>query len=74
MAYTRVQSVFTYRTAAGGQSYDYDVVVDSLSAGSVRNIRGPRGLIQDVLTGLPNDVVLDIREVMELVRLLVAET
>ena len=74
MAYSRIQSVFTYRTTSGGQSYDYDVVVDTQTLVSVRNIRGPRGLIQDVLTGLPTEVVTDIHEVMDLVKLLVAET
>lgn len=74
MALTRVQSVYTYKTASGGREYYYDVVVDAQSLVSVRNIRGPRGLVQDSMTSLPTEVVRDIEEAVAIAQILMTET
>jgi len=59
MALSRSQSVTTYTSSSGGQSYYFDVVLDSQGLVSIRNIRGPRGLIQDALTSVPQFVIDD---------------
>lgn len=60
MAGTLEQAVYTYATTSGGQTYRYDVVVDSLGLVSARNFRTPRGLITDPNTALPQVVLQDI--------------
>ena len=62
MALSRTQSVITYASASGGQSYYFDVVVDAQGLVSVRNIRGPKGLITDSITSVPTSVMDDITE------------
>lgn len=74
MTLTRQQSVHTYRSSSGGQTYTFDVVVDANSLVAVRNVRSPYGLIQDTNTQLPQAVVNDIKEATELVGLLQQET
>lgn len=74
MALTRLQSVFTYQSSSGGQSYVYDIVTDAQSLVSVRNIRGPRGLITDSVQAVPATVAQDILDAMSVVELLVAES
>jgi len=60
MSLTRQQSAYTFASASGGQTYLFDVLVDSQGAQSVRNIRGPRGLITDSTSSLPSSVLDDI--------------
>lgn len=62
MSVTRKQSVFTYESISTGQKYLFDIVLDSTGSASCRNIRGPKGLIADSATSLPEAVVQDIRE------------
>lgn len=59
MTASRVQSVTTYSSSSGGAYYYFDVVVDANGAVSIRNIRSPRGLIQDALTSIPQSVLDD---------------
>jgi hypothetical protein len=70
---TRQQSVHTYRSSSGGQSYFFDVVVDAQGLVSVKNIRGPRGLL-DAGTAVPQTVTDDIKTATELVVLLQTES
>lgn len=72
MALTRQQSVFTYSSSSNGVLYLFDIVVDSQSQVSVRNIRGPQGAITGT-QAVPQSVMDDIREAMNLVVLLVSE-
>jgi len=65
MTLSRVQSVFTYRTTLGSSIYNYDVVINSSGTAAIRNIRGPRGLITDSMTALPQDVIDDINLAIE---------
>ena len=60
MALTRQSSSFEYTSSSGGVTYRF-VVQSSGGLTSVRNIQGPRGLIQDSLTSLPQAVVVDIQ-------------
>ena len=73
MALTRQQSVHTYKSSSGGQSYYFDVVVDAQGLVSVRNIRVPTGSL-DAYTPLPQVVTDDIKIATELVILLQLET
>lgn len=74
MALTRRQSVHTYSSASGGQEYLFDVVVDAQGVTKIRNIRSPYGLIQDAMTSLPQAVVDDMNQSVEIVGLLTQET
>ena len=74
MTLSLYQSVSTYRTNVNGVAYLYDIVVDAQSVISVRNIRGPRGLITDSVTSLPQVVADDIQEAINLVKLKSSET
>ena len=74
MALTRQQSVHTYSSSSGGQTYTFDVVVDAQGVVSVRNIRTPLGGICDPYTALPQVVMDDIKSATELVSLLQLET
>lgn len=75
MPVTRKQSVFTYESAVNSsQKYVFDIVLDSTGTTSCRNIRGPKGLISDSSTSLPETVVLDIREAMVLAAVQVHES
>ena len=74
MALTRQQSVHTYKSSSGGQSYYFDVVVDAQGLVSVRNIRTPLGALSDGFTALPQVVTDDIKSATELVTLLQLET
>lgn len=74
MALTRTQSVVTYSSSSGGVTYYFDVLVDSANLVSVRNIRGPLGLIQDATTGVPQTVWDDINEAREAVLQVLSET
>lgn len=74
MALSRIQTVITYKSAQGGQEYLYDIVLDAQSVVSVRNIRGPRGLITNSATGLPEEVVAEINDAVALAQLLAQET
>lgn len=73
MALTRQQSVHTYRSSSGGQSYYFDVVLDAQGLVSVKNIRGPLGAL-DASTPLPQVVTDDIKTATELVVLLQLES
>jgi hypothetical protein len=74
MALSRLQTVFTYQSSAGNEAYRYDIVLDAQNQTSVRNIRGPRGLITDSITQVPGTVAQEILDAMALVQLLVAES
>lgn len=74
MALSRLQSVFTYQSSAGGQNYIFDIVVDAQSMLAVKNIRTPLGLITDSITQVPASVTQDILDAMGVVELLVAES
>lgn len=67
MALTRTQSVTTYSSSSGSQTYYFDVVVDAQGLVSIRNIRGPRGLIQDSQTGVPQAVLDDMDRARDIV-------
>jgi len=60
MAGVQEQAVYTFSTSSGGQTYRYDIVVDSQGLVSARNFRTPLGLIMDSYTSLPQVVVQDI--------------
>ena len=49
----------TFTSSSGGQAYIFDVVVDAQGVVSIRNIRSPRGLIQDMYTSVPQTVLDD---------------
>ncbi len=74
MALTRQQSVHTYTSASGGQTYTFDVVVDAQGLVSVRNIRTPTGPLCGSATTIPQTVMDDMQEATELVVLLQLET
>lgn len=74
MALSRRQSVHTYSSASGGQEYLFDVVVDMQGVVNVRNIRSPYGLIQDSRTQLPQAVVDDMNQAVEVVGLITQES
>jgi len=74
MALSREQSVHTYSSSSGGTEYLFDVVVDSDSLVSVRNMRTPLGLIMDSYTSLPQAVIDDMTDAVSLVTLLQQET
>lgn len=60
MALARVQFASTYSSSSGGITYYFDLVVDQNGTVAARNIRGPRGLINDANTGIPQSVLDDI--------------
>ena len=74
MALTRQQSVHTYKSSSGNQSFTFEVVVDAQGLVSVRNIRTPLGPIGDSNTALPQTVTDDIKAATELVTVLQLET
>jgi len=74
MALTRQQSVHTYASASGSQTYQFDVVVDAQGIVSVRNIRTPLGPLCGPLTELPQIVMDDMNTAIELAALLQLET
>jgi hypothetical protein len=74
MALTRQQSVHTYQSASGGQTYSFEVVVDAQGTISVRNILTPTGGICDPYTTLPQTVMDDIAVATELAALLQLES
>ena len=73
MALSRQQSVFTYASSSGGQSYYFDIVVDGQGLVSARNIRSPQGAV-DASTSIPSSVLDDIETAKDLVQQLVSET
>lgn len=74
MALSRAASTHTYSSSSGGQTYLFDVIVDGQGVASVRNIRGPNGLIQDARTQIPQSVIDDMDSALESVSLLTQET
>jgi hypothetical protein len=60
MTMTRQQAVHTYVSTFEGQTYLFDVVVDSRGLLAVRNLRNSFGPIMDAYTSLPDQVVTDI--------------
>jgi len=56
----RALASHTYQSISNGQTYNFDVTLDSNGMMAVRNIRGPYGLIADSFTSLPDDVVSNI--------------
>ena len=74
MAMSRIQTVLTYQSTAGGETYLFDIVTDANGLLSVKNIRGPRGLITDSLTQVPQAVAQDMIDAMGTAQLQVAES
>jgi hypothetical protein len=74
MALTRIQTALTYQSGGGGVLYTFEIVQDQLGQATVRNIRTPRGLVVDSLTGLPQEVVTDIQAAIGQLEDLVAQT
>ncbi len=72
MALTRTLSVFTYTSAAGGESFTFDVVVGAQGLCSVKNVLGPTG--DACAVGIPNIVLDDMQEAKDIVALLLSET
>ena len=68
MTLTRTEAAHTFSSTTGGETYQFEVAVDEQSQVQVRNIRSPLGLIQDTVTGLPQTVVDDIAEAVEVVQ------
>lgn len=60
MALARAVFSSTYSSSSGGVTYYFDMVVDQNGNVAVRNIRGPRGLINDPMTEIPQSVLDDI--------------
>ena len=74
MALTRTLVLFTYKSSYGGVDYYFDISIDENDLVEVRNIRGPLGLIQDVVTGVPESVTDDILEARDTAVQQIAET
>ena len=60
MALSRAQLVATYASTQGAATYLFDLVVGQNGVVSARNIRGPRGLVNDPATEIPQGVLDDI--------------
>jgi hypothetical protein len=67
VSYSKVETVYTYKTSLGTNNYHYDIVVDSNGKLSFRNVRGPKGLIADSRTALPQEVIKDMQDAMSIV-------
>jgi len=74
MALARQQSVVTYTSSSGGVTYTFDIVVNASGGVSVRNIRGPKGLITDPYTIIPSSVLDDIEVAKGQVEQIMGET
>ena len=74
MALARQQSVVTYTSSSGGATYTFDIVMNAQGGLSVRNIRGPKGLITDPYTIIPSSVLDDIEEAKKEVQQVMDET
>jgi len=74
MALTLTESAFTYKSSAGGQDYYFEVVLDSASNASIRNVRTPLGLITDANTMVPSAVQTEMLTAIGQVEDLVAQT
>jgi len=69
MALMRIQSVYTYQSTAGGQSYLFEVVIDQQGLVAVKNIRTPLGRMCDSMSQVPEAVAQDMLAAIDLVRL-----
>lgn len=67
MALARALFTSTYSSSSGGVTYYFDMVVDQNGTMAVRNIRGPRGLINDPMTEIPQSVLDDINSARSVV-------
>lgn len=74
MALTSQQTVVTYSSTTGSVVYLFDIVVDAQGNVFVRNIRSPKGLIQDPYTPIPDSVLNDIEEAKGLTEQGMSET
>lgn len=74
MALSRRQTVFSFESSDGFNTYMFEVVQDASGNLSVRNIRTPRGILRDSLTNLPEFVVDDMCEAQNQVEDLVGQT
>jgi hypothetical protein len=74
MALARAVFASTYSSSSGGVTYYFDMVVDQNGTMAVRNIRGPRGLINDPLTEIPQSVLDDINSARAVVTQTQTET
>ena len=74
MVLSRVQTLYTFRSASGGVDYYFDMTVDALGQVEAKNFRSPLGLIRDPVTGLPRPVLDDMLDAREIVRQLGTET
>jgi hypothetical protein len=74
MALTRLQSSSFYMSQVGQSKYTFVVQVDGNGLVSVRDIRGPGGLVQDPFTTLPSQTIDDIYAAKGLTIDLLAQT
>jgi hypothetical protein len=74
MTLTVVQTLTTFQSASGGQSYFFDISVDSLGKVEVRNVRTELGLIMDPVTGVPQSVLDDMLDAKVIVQQTGTET
>jgi hypothetical protein len=72
VALSRVQTVVSYQSVNGGETYTFDVVVGAQGIVTVQNIQGPQGNL--CASGLPDVVLDDIQEAKEITLLLLGET
>jgi len=73
MTLSRQQSVFTYSSSSGGETYYFDIVVDSQGLVFARNIRKSTGTTTSS-SEIPESVLNDISSAKDIVQQMVGET
>jgi hypothetical protein len=74
VAYTRVESDFTYRSGVSPNYYYFTVSLDQAGNVSVKDIESPQGRIVDSQTSIPQSVMDDIASAITQVENFVAQT
>lgn len=74
MAYTRIQSDFTYRSGVSPNYYYFTISLDQAGNVSVKDIESPTGQIIDSNTSIPQSVTDDITAAIAQVENFVAQT
>ena len=74
MAYTRIQSDFTYRSGVSPNYYYFTISLDQAGNVSVKDIESPTGQIVDSNTSIPQSVTDDITAAIAQVENFVAQT
>jgi len=72
VALSRVQTVITYSSSGGNQTYYWDVVIDAQGLCTLKNVRGPSG--DPCSYGIPEVVLLDMQESKDITAVLLGET